>query len=75
MDKRDPHIWVCLALPTQTKCSQVQHQTQGKKGQTRAVGGFNVAMPHKNTIQLNEVDSQSQLLQNVCVCMCVGGGG
>lgn len=40
----------------------VQHYTQNRKGQIRAVGGSNVAMPHKNTIQLNEVNSQSQLL-------------
>lgn len=50
----------------------VWHQTQNRKGQIRAVGGSNVAMPHKNTIQLNEVNSQSQL-QHKCVSVCVLG--
>lgn len=55
----------CFSVPTKLSQSGVGYRTQ--RGQIKAVGGSNVAMPHKNTIELNEVNSQSQWLQNAFV--------
>lgn len=54
----------CVSSPLCSGCS-FAHRTE--RGRVKMVGGSNAAMLHKNTIQINEVNSQSHFLPPACV--------